>query len=153
MLDDFFLISFVPILTGLFSALSCTLVGNILVLRKQAMLSDTISHVVLPGIVTSFLIFGNVGSYFMLVGAAVAGLAAVGTIAVLRTYTSMDNSAAMATTLSVFFAAGVLMIELTSGGNVHLDVEHALYGNLESLIWIDGESLMSVFDPVARQTI
>ena len=89
----------------------------------------------------------------MLVGAGIAGLTAVGTIAVLRTYTSMDNSAAMATTLSVFFAAGVLMIELTAGGNVHLDVEHALYGNLESLIWIDGESLMSVFDPVARQTI
>ena len=153
MFDDFFLISFVPILTGLFSALACTLVGNILILRKQAMLSDTISHVVLPGIVISFLIFGNLGSYFMLVGAAVAGLAAVGTIAVLRSYTSMDSSAAMATTLSVFFAVGVLMIELTAGGNVHLDVEHALYGNLESLIWIDGESWMSVFDPAARQTI
>ena len=153
MFDDFFLISFVPILTGLFSALACTLVGNILILRKQAMLSDTISHVVLPGIVVSFLIFGNLGSYFMLVGAAVAGLTAVGTIAVLRSYTSMDSSAAMATTLSVFFAVGVLMIELTAGGNVHLDVEHALYGNLESLIWVDGESLMSVFDPVARQTI
>jgi manganese/zinc/iron transport system permease protein len=109
--------------------------------------------VVLPGIVLSFLIFGNLGPYFMLVGAGIAGLTAVGTIAVLRTYTSMDNSAAMATTLSVFFAAGVLMIELTSGGNVHLDVEHALYGNLESLIWIDGESLMSVFDPAARQSI
>ena len=153
MFDDFFLISFVPILTGLFSALACTLVGNILILRKQAMLSDTISHVVLPGIVISFLIFGNLGSYFMLVGAAVAGLTAVGTIAVLRSYTSMDSSAAMATTLSVFFAVGVLMIELTAGGNVHLDVEHALYGNLESLIWIDGESWMSVFDPAARQTI
>ena len=153
MFDDFFLISFVPILTGLFSALACTLVGNILILRKQAMLSDTISHVVLPGIVISFLIFGNLGSYFMLVGAAVAGLTAVGTIAVLRSYTSMDSSAAMATTLSVFFAVGVLMIELTAGGNVHLDVEHALYGNLESLIWIDGESLLSVFDPLARQTI
>ena len=102
MFDDFYLISFVPILTGLFSALSCTLVGNILVLRKQAMLSDTISHVVLPGIVISFLIFGNLGSYFILLGAGIAGLTAVGTISALRTYTSMDNSAAMATTLSVF---------------------------------------------------
>ena len=153
MFDDFFLISFVPILTGLFSALSCTLVGNILVLRKQAMLSDTVSHVVLPGIVLSFLIFGSLGSYFMLVGAAAAGLVAAGAIAVLRSNTSMDNSAAMATTLSVFFAAGVLMIEFTAGGNIHLDVEHALYGNLESLIWIEGESLMSIFDPIARQTL
>ena len=122
MFDDFFLISFAPLLTGLFSALSCTLVGNILVLRKQAMLSDTISHVVLPGIVISYLIFGSLASYFMLLGAAIAGLVAVGTMSVLRLYTSMDNSAAMATTLSVFFAIGVLMIEITAGGNVHLDV-------------------------------
>ena len=153
MFDDFFLISFAPMLTGLFSALSCTLVGNILVLRKQAMLSDTISHVVLPGIVISYLIFGSLASYFMLLGAAIAGLTAVGTMSVLRLYTSMDNSAAMATTLSVFFAIGVLMIEITAGGNVHLDVEHALYGNLESLIWIDGENFLSLFDPIALQTI
>ena len=84
MFDDFFLISFAPVLTGLFSALSCTLVGNILVLRKQAMLSDTISHVVLPGIVISYLIFGSLASYFMLLGAAIAGLTAVGTMSVLR---------------------------------------------------------------------
>ena len=153
MFDDFFLISFAPMLTGLISALSCTLVGNILVLRKQAMLSDTISHVVLPGIVISYLIFGSLASYFMLLGAAIAGLIAVGTMSVLRLYTSMDNSAAMATTLSVFFAIGVLMIEITAGGNVHLDVEHALYGNLESLIWIDGENFLSLFDPIALQTI
>lgn len=153
MFDDFFLISFAPLLTGLFSALSCTLVGNILVLRKQAMLSDTISHVVLPGIVISYLIFGSLASYFMLLGAAIAGLTAVRTMSVLRLYTSMDNSAAMATTLSVFFAIGVLMIEITAGGNVHLDVEHALYGNLESLIWIDGENVLSLFDPIALQTI
>lgn len=153
MFDDFFLISFTPLLTGLFSALSCTLVGNILVLRKQAMLSDTISHVVLPGIVISYLIFESLASYFMLLGAAIAGLTAVGTMSVLRLYTSMDNSAAMATTLSVFFAIGVLMIEITAGGNVHLDVEHALYGNLESLIWIDGENFLSLFDPIALQTI
>lgn len=153
MFDDFFLISFASLLTGLFSALSCTLVGNILVLRKQAMLSDTISHVVLPGIVISYLIFESLASYFMLLGAAIAGLTAVGTMSVLRLYTSMDNSAAMATTLSVFFAIGVLMIEITAGGNVHLDVEHALYGNLESLIWIDGENFLSLFDPIALQTI
>lgn len=153
MFDDFFLVSFVPILTGLFAALSCTLVGNILVLRKQAMLSDTISHVVLPGIVVSYFVFGGVGSHFMLLGAAIAGLAAVGTMSALQSYTSMDTSAAMASTLSVFFAAGVLLIELNAGGNIHLDVEHALYGNLESLIWIDGENLLSVFDPLARQTI
>ena len=153
MFDDFFLISFVPLMTGIFSALSCTLVGNFLILRKQAMLSDTISHVVLPGIVISYYFFGSLGSNVMLFGALGAGLVAAFTISFLQSQTKMDSSAAMAITLSVFFAAGVLMIELSAGGNVHLDVEHALYGNLESLIWIDGNDFASIFDPIARQSI
>lgn len=151
MFDDFFLISFVPLMTGIFSALSCTLVGNFLILRKQAMLSDTISHVVLPGIVISYYFFGSLGSNVMLFGALGAGLVAAFTISFLQSQTKMDSSAAMAITLSVFFAAGVLMIELSAGGNVHLDVEHALYGNLESLIWIDGNDFASIFDPIARE--
>ena len=153
MFDDFFLISFVPLMTGIFSALSCTLVGNFLILRKQAMLSDTISHVVLPGIVISYYFFGSLGSNVMLFGALGAGLVAAFTISFLQSQTKMDSSAAMAITLSVFFAAGVLMIEFSAGGNVHLDVEHALYGNLESLIWIDGNDFASIFDPIARQSI
>ncbi|MDE0524910.1 MAG: metal ABC transporter permease, partial [Boseongicola sp.] len=35
----------------------------------------------------------------------------------------------------------------TSG--VHLDVEHALFGNLESLIWLDATGWASLVDPVA----
>jgi manganese/zinc/iron transport system permease protein len=32
---------------------------------------------------------------------------------------------------------------------VHLDVEHALFGNLESLIWLDASGWESLVDPVA----
>jgi manganese/zinc/iron transport system permease protein len=36
---------------------------------------------------------------------------------------------------------------------VHLDVEHALYGNLESLIWLDATGWGSLFDPEALATL
>src|SRR5690606_20559603 len=44
---------------------------------------------------------------------------------------------------------GVLLLERTDTSKVHLDVEHALYGNLESLIWLAGESWASLLDPAA----
>jgi manganese/zinc/iron transport system permease protein len=34
------------------------------------------------------------------------------------------------------FAGGVLLLEQSDTSSVHLDVEHALMGNLESLIWL-----------------
>ena len=32
---------------------------------------------------------------------------------------------------------------------MHLDVEHALYGNLESLIWLSADGWGSLLDPQA----
>ena len=47
------------------------------------------------------------------------------------------------------FAAGVLLLELSDTSSVHLDVQHALYGNLESLIWLDGTGWAALSDPQA----
>jgi manganese/zinc/iron transport system permease protein len=50
---------------------------------------------------------------------------------------------------TAMFAGGVLLLEQSDTSNVHLDVEHALYGNLESLIWLDATGWASLLDPVA----
>jgi manganese/zinc/iron transport system permease protein len=55
----------------------------------------------------------------------------------------------MGVVFTTLFAGGVLLLERTDTSKVHLDVEHALYGNLESLIWLAGESWSSLLDPVA----
>ena len=44
------------------------------------------------------------------------------------------------------FAGGVLLLEQSDTSGVHLDVEHALYGNLESLIWLDASGWTSLTD-------
>ena len=43
----------------------------------------------------------------------------------------------------------MVLLEQCDTSNVHLDVEHALYGNLESLIWLAAEGWCSLLDPQA----
>ena len=55
----------------------------------------------------------------------------------------------MGVVFTTMFAGGVLLLEQSDTSSVHLDVEHALYGNLESLIWLDATGWTSLLDPVA----
>ena len=72
MINDFIAFSLPPILIASFAALACALPGNFLILRKQALIGDAISHVVLPGIVLAFLVSGSISTVPMLLGAAAA---------------------------------------------------------------------------------
>lgn len=146
---EFVPLSLVPMLTGIFVAVACALPGNFLVLRRQALIGDAISHVVLPGIVVAFLLTGVVSTWPMLLGAAGAAVVAVVAIEAVRRLGKIEAGAAMGVIFTAMFAGGVLLLEQSDTSNVHLDVEHALYGNLESLIWLDATGWSSLIDPVA----
>ncbi len=146
---EFVTFSLTPILIGVLAAVACALPGNFLILRKQALIGDAISHVVLPGIVVAFLITGQVTTWPMMIGAAGASLVAVGLITLIRRLGRIEAGAAMGVTFTTLFALGVLLLEQSDTSAVHLDVEHALYGNLESLIWFSGVSWASLADPAA----
>lgn len=139
----------VPMLVGLLASLLCALLGNFLVLRRQSLIGDAISHVVLPGIVGVFLITGDVATGPVLLGAMAAALCAVGLIAAIRHLGRVESGAAMGVVFTAMFAAGVLWLEQSRASSVHLDVEHVLYGNLESLIWFDAEGWHSLLDAAA----
>ncbi|MEM7444013.1 MAG: metal ABC transporter permease [Pseudomonadota bacterium] len=146
---EFVQLSLTPILIGLFASIACALPGNFLLLRRQALIGDAISHVVLPGIVVAFLITGTVAAWPMMAGAAVAAIVAVLLIEIIRRLGRIESGAAMGVVFTTLFAAGVLLLEQSDTSSVHLDVEHALYGNLESLIWFDATGWGSLFDPEA----
>jgi manganese/zinc/iron transport system permease protein len=61
----------------------------------------------------------------------------------------IEPGAAMGVVFTAMFAGGVLLLETTGASGVHLDVQHALYGNLESLIWFDATGWGSLVDPAA----
>ena len=146
---DFVPFSLIPLVIGCLAAVACALPGNFLVLRRQALIGDAISHVVLPGIVVAFLLTGTISSLPMLLGSAGAALVSVGLIEVIRRFGRIEPGAAMGVTFTTMFAAGVLLLEQSDTSGVHLDVEHALYGNLESLIWLDATGWASLLDPAA----
>jgi manganese/zinc/iron transport system permease protein len=147
--EEFVALSLTPLLIGVFAAVACALPGNFLVLRRQALIGDAISHVVLPGIVVAFLVTGAVTAWPMMIGAAAAAAAAVILIEAIRRLGRIEPGAAMGVTFTSMFAAGVLLLEQSDTSAVHLDVEHALYGNLESLIWLDATGWGSLLDGAA----
>ncbi len=144
--EEFVPLSLTPLLIGTFAAIACALPGNFLVLRKQALIGDAISHVVLPGIVVAFLLTGVISTWPMMLGAAGAAVVAVVMIEAIRRLGQIEPGAAMGVVFTTMFAGGVLLLEQTDTSAVHLDVEHALYGNLESLIWLDATGWSSLLD-------
>lgn len=147
--QEFVMLSLPPIVIGTLAAIACALPGNFLLLRRQALIGDAISHVVLPGIVLAFLVTGQVATLPMLAGAAIAAVLAVAIIEAIRRLGGIEPGAAMGVTFTAMFAAGVLVLERSDTSAVHLDVEHALMGNLESLIWLDATGWGSLVDPLA----
>ena len=146
---EFVPLSLPPILIGILAAIACALPGNFLVLRKQALIGDAISHVVLPGIVLAFLVTQTLDAWAMLLGAGAAALFAVVMIDVIKRVSRIEVGAIMGVVFTTLFALGVLLLEQSSATSVHLDVEHALMGNLESLIWLEARGWASLLDPVA----
>ncbi len=146
---EFVPLSLTPILIGCLAAVACALPGNFLLLRGQALIGDAISHVVLPGIVVAFLLTGIVAALPMMAGAAGAAIVAVLLIESIRRLGRIEPGAAMGVVFTAMFAGGVLLLEQSDTSKVHLDVEHALYGNLESLIWLDATGWGSLVDPAA----
>ncbi|MCH4561823.1 metal ABC transporter permease [Halomonas sp. EGI 63088] len=148
-MSDFMMFSLVPLTVAVVISMTCALLGNFLVLRRQSLIGDAISHVALPGIVVSFLLTGTLASTAMMLGAGASALVTVAMIELIRRLGRVEISAAMGVTFTSLFAVGVLLLEWHQASGVHLDVEHALYGNLESLIWFDGTGPAALFDPVA----
>lgn len=134
------------ILTGILVGITCSIAGVFLVLRKMSMIADAISHTVLFGIVMAFLITQTLNGFWMLIGAACAGLLTAYFVQLLQT-SGIQEDAAIGVTFTSLFALGVLLITLFAG-NVHLDVEHVLMGEIAFVPW-DKWTLFTIAIPKA----
>jgi len=143
---EFVQLSLTPLLIGVLAAIACALPGNFLILRRQALIGDAISHVVLPGIVVAFLVTGTVAAWPMMLGAGAAAVVAALMIEAIRRLGRIEPGAAMGVVFTAMFAGGVLLLEQSDTSSVHLDVQHALYGNLETLVWLAAEGWDSLLD-------
>jgi len=121
------------LLTASLVGLSCGLIGALLILRRMAMMADAISHTVLPGIVVAYLVTRELSGVHMLVGAAAAGLLTAVLVQWLHAR-GVQQEASIGVVFTALFAIGVVLIA-TKVGNVHLDVQHALMGDITFIPW------------------
>lgn len=126
-----------PLLAGVLAAVTCGLLGNFLVLRRLSLMGDAISHSVLPGLVIAFLISGARSPLAMFAGAALAGVATVVLVELVKRVGRVEPGAAMGVVFSVLFALGVLLIEQAAARQIDLDADCVLHGQLETLWWPD----------------
>lgn len=141
------------LLAALFACLSCALVGNFLVLRRQSLMGDAISHAVLPGIVAGFLVAGTRDTFPMLAGALTAALVAGVMIELVRRLGRVEAGAAMGVVFTGLFALGVVLIEQGPARQVDLDADCVLYGQLEAILWLTPGGWSDLADPAIWATL
>ncbi len=110
-------------------AVACSLPGVFLVLRRLAMLSDAISHAILPGLVVGFFLTQDLNSPLLILGAALTGVLTVVLVEALEKTRLVREDAAIGLVFPALFSIGVVLIAQFAG-DVHLDVDAVLLGEL-----------------------
>lgn len=82
----------IPTLGCILLGLCCGLLGSFIVVRKQALVGDAISHAVLPGIAAGYLWSMNKNPVALFVGAVIAGLAGAATVSLIEQTTKLKKT-------------------------------------------------------------
>lgn len=122
------------VLTGALVGVAGSLVGTFLVLRRNAMLSDAISHSIVFGIVVVWLLTHAQSGPVQIVGAALTGVLTVFLTELLVSTRRVRNDAAIGLVFPVLFAAGVLLLNLYAR-DVHIDTHTVLLGEI-GFVWL-----------------
>ncbi len=123
------IISLEILLVAIVTAVACALPGVFLVLRRQAMLSDAISHTVLLGIVLAFFLVRDLSSPVLILGAAAVGVLTVMLVGLLERTQLVRSDAAIGLVFPALFSLAVILITLYAG-DVHLDTDMVLLGEI-----------------------
>ena len=109
---------------------ACALPGVFLVLRRTALVSDAIGHVLLFGIVLAYFVVRDQDSPWLLAGAAAAGVLTTALVGLLQRTQLVKEDAAVGLVFPALFAGGVLLASMYLR-NTHLDVDAVLLGQPE----------------------
>lgn len=126
-------------------------VGTFAVLRKRALMSDTLSHATLPGIALAFLTaiaFGAQGRSLpvLLSGAVVSAVLGVLIVQFIVRNTRLPVDAAMGAVLSVFFGLGFVLLSYIQrlGTGAEGGISKFIYGQTAAMSVGDAQAIACV---------
>ncbi|MCW4030610.1 MAG: metal ABC transporter permease [Candidatus Bathyarchaeota archaeon] len=118
------------LLGGTIAAVACGLVGLFLVLKKESMVGDGISHTAFGGVAIG-LLFG-INPLFT---ALIVSILAVFAISYMRQKKIAASDSAIAVMLALGFSTGLIVISIAGGFNVELF--SYLFGSILTIDWTD----------------
>ncbi len=110
-------------------AIACAIPGVFLVMRKMALISDAISHSILPGIVVGFFLTEDLNSPWLILLAAVTGVITVILVEAIQKTGLVKEDTAIGLVFPALFSIGVILIA-KNANDIHLDVDAVLLGEL-----------------------
>lgn len=110
-------------------AAACAIPGTFLVLRKMALISDAISHSILPGLVIGFFITHDLNSPLLILMGALSGILTVVLVEYIQRTKLVKEDTAIGLVFPALFSIGVILIA-KNANDVHLDVDAVLLGEL-----------------------
>jgi len=124
--------------------LAAGLTGTFLLLRKRALLSDTLSHATLPGIALAFMLMtvtlGEGRNLLgLMAGAAVFSVLGTASVLFIQTHTRLKDDAALGIVLSVYFGLGIALMGMATrmGTGNAAGLSSFIYGKTASMLWAD----------------
>lgn len=123
-MQDFWIILIVSLL-----GISASLLGCFLMFRKMAMLTDAISHSILPGIVIAYLLLGRKDNVTALLIASIFGILSSLLVVWIEKKLKNRNDAATGISFTFLFAVGIILVTLFAE-QADLDTECVLFGEM-----------------------
>jgi manganese/zinc/iron transport system permease protein len=136
------------VLSAALAGLACAIPGNYLLLRRQSMMGDALSHTSLLGIVLAFLgsgwVFSQAGAqqsedhiaaeahWMMFAGAIIIGILAAVLAEAIHKLGRVESTAALGVVFTTMFATGLLLMRLVD--KAHVDVDCVLYGSILDMV-------------------
>ncbi len=113
----------------------CGLLGSFIVVRGLALVGDTLSHAVLPGIALGYLWNMSKDPLTIFVGAALAGILGTVVVRLIRQTTNLKQDTALGIVLASFFGIGAFLLSaiqrLPSGDKSGL--HHFMFGQAAAI--------------------
>ncbi|GKT11782.1 MAG: manganese/zinc/iron transport system permease protein [Thiomicrorhabdus sp.] len=95
--------------------MSASVIGGFAFLRRRSLIGDALAHAALPGVMMAFLLFQTRDPLIMFLGAVTSSFIGFFLIDWLPKNTKIKADAALAITLSFFFALGLMLLSFIQG--------------------------------------
>lgn len=130
--------------------------GVYLLLRRRALLGDSISHAALPGVCAAFLLAVALGLdprslALLVVGAGLTGLLSVACVRALERTPHIRRDAAIGATLAVFFSVGIVLLSVIQRlpGGEQAGISRFIFGQASAMRASDAWTMLGLAAVIA----